>query len=121
MENRRKAALGVLVGCALGALASTLYTGGNNKSWLLVGMFVVWVLAPFVALAALVGRSVALALLIALASLLVYCYAAIGPPVLHRAALYLMVPLASWVVMSTAYLACRRRRRRGTADANSGL
>jgi hypothetical protein len=43
-------ALGVIIVGALGSLYLTMRAGGNNKSLLLVLLFLLWVLSPFAAL-----------------------------------------------------------------------
>jgi len=102
----------LVIACAAGALASTLYTGRHNPSWLLVGLFVVWVLAPYVAVAFyMMRRPAALALAVSVGSLLVYVYAAIGPGA-HGAFLYLIVPAGCWAALGAMSLVNERFRRR---------
>ena len=101
--------MAIVIACAAGALASTLYTGRHNRSWLLIGLFAIWVLSPFLAMAFyLMRRSAAIALFVAAGSLAVYGYAVMGRRA-HGAFLYLIVPAASWAALGTAYLASRPR------------
>jgi hypothetical protein len=98
---------------AVGALASlyfTLHAGHNNKSVLLVALFVVWVLSPFVALIAahpiyrlrppvIRGTLYCLMLVVTLGSLVGYS-GALTPAGAKPAGVFLVVPLLSWLLMA---------------------
>jgi hypothetical protein len=87
----------------------TLYAGHKNKSQLLVVLFIVWVLSPFVAIlaahavfrtrAAMVRVTVyCLMLVITFGSLLGYS-GALSPAGAKPAGVFLITPLLLWVVM----------------------
>lgn len=123
----RPAALGAALAGAVGVVVFMLMVGRHNQSWLLLGMFVGWVLAPFIAYA-LADRCCglwpaparmalhALALTVALGSLLIYGTMALGPPRPKPAAVFLLVPLGSGllalVVVPVVVLVSRRRASR---------
>ena len=115
---------------AMGAVALTLYAGrGNNLPFLMILMSG-WVFAPFFGFALasrFSGRwspSTRAALdivmiVLAVASLAIYSYDAIGPAHARRATPYVAVPIASWLLMVivvaiAAVLARRRARSVGT-------
>jgi hypothetical protein len=107
---RAAALIAVLVG-AVGSMGFTLRAGQHNKSRLLLVLFTLWVLSPFVALvwasvvskrwstltrAALYG----VMLLIALGSLAIYGEVAQGPPRAQTAFVFVVVPAASWLLIA---------------------
>ncbi len=109
----RAAAMILVVAGAAASLALTLQTGRHNNSRLLLTLFAVWVLSPFIALllagaaskrwpvprrATLYGVMLA----IAVGSVAVYGVVALGPPRAKPAFVFLVVPLASWLVMVVA-------------------
>ena len=111
----RNAALVALLIGAAGSLGFMFYVGRRNRSVVLVALFTVWVLSPFVALAW--GLVVALrwqafpralvyglALVLALGSAAFYARVALGPPRAQPAFTFLVVPLASWLVMAAGAL-----------------
>ena len=125
MIVRSAALIGVVAG-AVGSLAFMLRVGQRNKSVLLMMMFAVWVLAPFVALAWAHARSTGWAaltrstlyvvmLIVTLVSPIIYGTVALGPPRPKPASFFLVVPAASWlllvVAVSIAAWTARRRRR----------
>jgi hypothetical protein len=111
----------------VGSVVFTLMVGRHNESRVLVGLFTVWVLAPFIALG-LADRSsrrwsaptrmalYGVMLILALGSLLIYGTVALGPLRPKPAAVFLIVPLGSWllalVVVPLVALVSRRRARR---------
>lgn len=108
-ELLRRAALDAAVIGAVGSMVFMFMVGRHNKSWILMSMFTVWVLAPFIAygLADRLSRrwSVparkalhAVMLCVALGSLAIYGTVALGPPRPQPAAVFLLVPLASWLL-----------------------
>ena len=114
---------------AVGSLALMLYAGRHNASRLLLVIFTVWVLAPFVAAALANATSTAwsattraalhaVMLVLALGSLVVYAHDAARPRAAQAAFVYVMVPLASWIILVTvvplAALVSRRRSPRDT-------
>jgi hypothetical protein len=122
----RPAALGAAVAGAIGSVVFTLMVGRHNQSWILMGLFIVWVLAPFIAfgLADRLSRRWSvptrtalywITLIVALGSLLIYGTVALGPPRPKPAAVFLMVPLGSWllalVIVPLVAIISRRRAR----------
>ena len=99
----------VLLGAG-GSLSLMLHAGRHNHSVLLVGLFTIWVLSPFMAL--LVANVVSkrwpalthvtlfsLALVLTLGSLVAYS-GAWSPPRAKPAGVFLVVPLISWILMA---------------------
>ena len=93
---------------ALGSVGLTLLVGHRNDSRVLLALFALWVLSPFVALAWTHGAATRwsagmlatldrVTLLIALGSVLVYANVAFGPPMARPAFPFLVVPLVSWL------------------------
>jgi hypothetical protein len=121
-----------LVAIAIGGLGSaglTLYTGRRNPSALLMAVFVIWVLIPFVALAAADAMSkqwsaltrtalYALMFVVTLDSLGTYGYVAFGPPRPQPAFAFLVVPpvsvLLCAIVLRVAALIASKRVRADT-------
>ena len=102
--------IAVLTG-AVGSAASTLYVGRHNSSPILIGLFVVWVLSPFVGLAVAdpgSKRWSVLALAVTLASLGIYGDAVFNPPRERAAFVFLMVPLGSWLLLAIATFLSKR-------------
>lgn len=103
-----------LVGVSVGAVVSlclVLYNGRNNKSILLITLFVAWVLSPFIAL--LIADRVSkrwrdltrkllygIMLALTLVSLLSYS-GALSPAGTKTAFVFLVVPLISWMLIAT--------------------
>ena len=117
-----KAAAAVLAACAAAAGYFTLRAGAHNPSWVLKGLFLAWVLSPFVGLmaaGALANRWDArarqrlnrVAFAVALGSVAVYAAFALAPPLAKPASIFLAVPLAAWVLIAIAGAVGRRRAR----------
>jgi len=98
---------------ATGSVGAMLRIGQRNPSKLLLLAFVLWDVSPFVALAVADGMSkrwspltrktlYILMFLFAVGSLAIYGYIAFGPPRKKPAAMFLIVPFASWLLMSIA-------------------
>jgi hypothetical protein len=119
----RVAALIVVVAGALGSLGFLLREGRRTPRFLLV-LFVLWVLSPFVALVwanvvskrwSVVTRATlyTVTLFLSLGSLAIY--GAVGSLRAKPAAIFLMAPLASWllvaIVVPTAALMSNRAKR----------
>ncbi|HEX4165671.1 MAG TPA: hypothetical protein VHZ55_09355 [Bryobacteraceae bacterium] len=115
----------LLVG-AVGSVGFMLYAGRRNNSRLLLLLFTLWVLSPFVILllANVVGWRWPIVtraalyyvmLVLSLSSLAIYGYVALGPPRAKTAAVFVMVPPLSWLLMVVAIagagLAAGRRSR----------
>jgi hypothetical protein len=94
----------------------TLYAGRRNSSVLLIALFIVWVASPFGGLAWMERATPRpgfpwFALLISAASPVLYGYIALGPPRKHTAFTFLILPLASWLLIAvTAALGKRATR-----------
>ena len=125
---RTAAQVATMIG-GLGALASLLNAGRRTPALLLI-MFVGWVLGPFVVLAwanavsqrwSKPARTTlhVLTLCIALGSLAIYGDVALRPPKVTPTRTFLLVPLASLVLMaivgSITALMSRRKARDGAA------
>lgn len=124
MIPRPVALVAAVIG-AVGSVGMMLSVGDRNRQILfLIILFVGWVSSPFVALVAadILGKRWstltratlhALMLILALGSLAVYGSVVSGPPKAKPAALFLMVPLASWlliaIALSAATLIARKR------------
>jgi hypothetical protein len=107
----RGAALIAVLAGAVGSLGFLLRAGRRTPRFLLI-LFVFWVLSPFLALAwanlvsrrwSVVTRAIlhSVTLVLALGSLAIYGLVVLGPPRAKPAAVFLMVPLASWLLLAT--------------------
>jgi hypothetical protein len=107
---RAVAMIAVLAGAG-GSIGLMLRVGHRNNSRVLLVLFGIWVLSPFVALvwANLVSKRWAVltrttvygvTLVLTLGSLAIYGDVAFGPPRAKPAFLFLVVPLASWLLMA---------------------
>jgi len=110
LGSLRVAALIVAVTGAIGSLGFMLRVGERNNSRLLILLFAIWVLSPFVALVlaytvskrwAVLTRATlySLMLVIALVSLTLYGDVALGPPRPQPAFRFLVIPGASWLLI----------------------
>jgi hypothetical protein len=115
MSVQRVAAI-IAVAGAVCSLVLMLRVGHRNNSLLLMTLFAIWVLSPFVALLvaslALKRSPLILSLILALGSLIVYGDVAFGPPWAKPASAFLLVPLVSWLPIAIAAIASLRRARR---------
>ena len=123
-------ALAAVVAAAGGSVGLMLWVGRHNPSSVLLVLFALWVVSPFMGLQLVdmfskrwsvrtqaTLHSVTLAL--ALGSLAIYWYVALRPPTPTPAFVFLVVPLASWLLMAAAVPAAARisgtSARRGSA------
>jgi 4-amino-4-deoxy-L-arabinose transferase-like glycosyltransferase len=124
MTALRTAARIALVAGAAGSLALMFHAGRRNPSIILMGMFTIWVLSPFVGLALADLRSTrwpvpgrttlhVVTIVLALGSLVVFGVDSVRPFSPHTAFLYLVVPPATWLIatMAIALAAMTARRR----------
>ena len=106
------AMIAVLAGAAA-SIGFTLRVGHRNNSRVLLVLFGTWVLSPFIALVwanVVSKRWPALArttlytvmLVLTLGSLAIYGDVAFGPPRAKPAFVFLVVPLASWLLIAIA-------------------
>jgi len=105
----RATALIVVLAGAVGSVALMLHAGRHNDSRILLVLFTLWVLSPFVALvlASMVSKRwslptratlYSLMLALTLGSLAIYGDVALGPPRAKTAAVFVVVPPASWLL-----------------------
>lgn len=124
------ALIAVLAG-AVGSLGFMLHAGRHNNSRILLLLFAVWVLSPF--MAAVLANGVSkrwsvptrttlnvVMLVLTLGSLAVYGDVAFGHPRAKIGFVFLVVPLASWLLMAVvvpiaAFLSGRLSHRSGGA------
>ncbi|MGD0362195.1 MAG: hypothetical protein ABSC93_15075 [Bryobacteraceae bacterium] len=123
MSLLRVAALSTVPVGAAGAVALTLYTGRRNPSWLLMALFAFWVLSPFAALQLANVASkrysfhpraalYAVMLVVALGTLAVYGYVAFGPPRQKTAAVFVVTPPVSWLLIAAVAAITAHKSRR---------
>jgi hypothetical protein len=114
LRKMRVAALVAVLAGAVGAIGLWIYAAKHPPP-LIIALFVVWVLSPFVILG--IGHVVAkrwspgtqkalywVTLIIALATLVIYGDDAIAHRTTHPAFVYVAVPPASWLVTIAAVL-----------------
>ena len=115
-------ALGLVVAGAAASFSFMLQVGRHNRSRLLILLFTIWVLSPFVALisahalwkrlpARTGSRLDSLMLVLTLVSLTIYGRVALGSPISKPAFVFLVVPAASWAVIVVGGLFIRPRIR----------
>lgn len=113
MDHLRKAALIAVAVGAAGSVGSTLRACRHNHSRILIVLFVLWVLSPFVALVWAYGASnrwpisirrtlYGVVLVITAGSLALYGEVAFGPPRAQTASVFVVVPPASWLLIAMA-------------------
>jgi hypothetical protein len=127
----RAAALIALPAGAAGSIGFMLRAGHRNPSRVLLILFAIWVLSPFVALifATIVSKDwsvltrttlYGVMLVLTVSSLAIYGDVALGPPRAKTAFAFVVLPPASWLLIaittSIAALISRRRSRR-TSDS----
>lgn len=106
----RAVALAALLAGTLGSLGLTLYAGRQNDSRLLLTLFAIWVVSPFVG--AVLANAVAMRrpvfarstlyvamLVLAVGSLAIYGDAAFGHLGAKLGFVFLVVPLGSWLLL----------------------
>ena len=109
---RGAALIAVLAGAA-GSFGLMLHVGRRQSSLILIALFTVWELSPFVALACahvlskhwpVLTRAAlySVMLVLALGSVAIYGVVALGPPRPQPAFVFLVVPLASWLLIAIA-------------------
>ena len=121
---RALALVAVMTGAA-GSLGLMLSAGSRQRSLVLIGLFTGWVLSPFVALAwagfvskgwPSFARATLYGLMLLLTLVSLGMYDGILPmlPGSRPAAVFLVVPLGSWVLIAIAAFAARSRLMRAT-------
>ena len=122
----RAVAMILAVAGAAGSVGLMLRAGHRNGSRLLLTLFAIWVLSPFIALlvANLISKQwsvftratlYSLMLVLTLGSLAIYADVAFGPPRAKTAFAFVVVPPASWLLIAmvvpiAAFLSGRRSR-----------
>ena len=119
---RAAARIAVVIGAA-GSLALMFRAGRRQESIVLIALFAIWVLAPFVGLALADLRSkrwsvltratlYSVTLVLALGSLGIYGAHALWPPRAQAAFIFIVVPPATWLLsaISVALAGMRSRR-----------
>jgi hypothetical protein len=124
----RVVTLSTVAAAAVASLALMLFVGRRNPSVLLMALFAIWVLSPFVALAvaniistrwsvATRATLYVVTLVVTLGSFAIYADVVLRPPRATPASRFLLVPLGSWLLMTivvpTAAWLSRRRVNRG--------
>lgn len=115
--------LGVLALVGLGVAAAyslgfMYFVGRKNPSVILMVLFTVWVLLPFVGLAVAQRRAArwpsraqavfcTVMLIVMLGSPAIYGRIAFGPPTPQPAFMFIVVPFASWTLMAIVALVAR--------------
>lgn len=122
---RTIALLMILIG-SVGSIGFTLRAGGNNRSILLVALFVIWVFSPFIALLvaniaskrwADSARVLFLVLVIILTFGALTIYSGIlALPGTKPAFRFLITPLISWLLIIIVIFLSRRLSRRGDSS-----
>jgi hypothetical protein len=111
----RTATLIAVVAGAAGSLALMLHAGRRNNSRILLVLFTIWVLSPFVALVvadvvskrwSVLTRAAphSVMLVLTFGSLAIYGDVALGPPRAKTAFAFVVVPPASWLLIAMALL-----------------
>jgi len=107
---RTVATIAVVAGAG-GSTGLMLRVGHRNRSLILLALFGIWVLSPFIALvlASVVSKRwpvitraalYSVMLVLTLGSLAIYADVAFGPPRAKPAFVFLVVPLASWLLIA---------------------
>jgi hypothetical protein len=109
----RAAALIAVLAGAVGSFGLMHHAGRRNDSRILLVLFTIWVLSPFVALVladvvskrwSVLTRATlhSVMLVLTLASLAIYGDVALGPPRAKSAFVFVVVPPASWLLIAIA-------------------
>jgi hypothetical protein len=107
----RGAALIAVLAGAVGSFGLMLHAGRRQRSLILIGLFTVWELSPFLGLVcahvvskhwSVLTRATlyGVMLFLTLGSLAIYGDVALGPPRPKPAFVFLVVPLASWLLIA---------------------
>ncbi len=107
----RGAALIAVLAGAVGSVSLMVYVGRRNDSRILLGLFGLWVLSPFMVLvlANVVSKRwsvftratlYSVMLVLTLGSLAIYGDVAFGPPRAKAAFVFVVVPPASWLLIA---------------------
>jgi hypothetical protein len=113
----RTVALVVLLLGVVGSISLVLYNGRNNKSILLIALFLAWVLSPFIGLVIVdkvakdwrdISRKTLYIIMLVLTMVSLLSYSGLLSPAGTKTAfVFLVTPLISWVVISILILISR--------------
>lgn len=103
----------------IGSLYFMFNAGSNQKSILLLGIFTVWVLSPFIGLFLVtkISNRFAVAnnssfywlmIILTIGSLVAYS-GTLSPPATKPAFMFLIIPFVSWLFIATVYLIAKRK------------
>jgi hypothetical protein len=124
LNKLRPAAQVTTLAAGVGSVALVWWVGRGNPSLLLMALFTLWVLSPFVALiiadrlwhrlALSRATLLCLMLIVDIASVSAYLDVATRPPRTTPASVFVIIPLVSWgmitiVVSVSAFISHRRR------------
>jgi hypothetical protein len=114
--------LSILIG-AIGSLILTLHAGNRNKSVFLPVLFVIWVLSPYVALTASTlkpkNQSITSRIVLYVTAIIISLYPLLGYsgilnlPNAKHAAIFLITPLISWIIIVIVSIIILRWKKRG--------
>ncbi len=117
----RTISFAVLLAGVGGSFAFVLYNGRNNRSVLLIALFVIWVLSPFIMLLfankasetwKAGARKALFSLVLVITILSLVGYSGILRPAGARTAfVFLIVPLISWVLIAILLLITRSQNK----------
>ena len=116
MTDRLRLAASLAAGVmAVVSVAFMLRAAHRNPSVLLLVLMAIWVIAPFAALLLAIHVSnrkslCILTLFISVGALATYTIDALGPPRVKAAAVFVAVPLASWILSGIVLVVIRLRR-----------
>ena len=106
---------------ALGSLMMMFHAGRNNKSVILMAIFAIWVLSPFLTLMIAVIRfrqwpQAALRtlyiLMISITLISLVGFSGVWrPPGTKTAFVFLVIPFLSWIIMGVVYIAARSKNK----------
>ena len=126
----RAAGLIAALAGAAGSVALMLHAGRHNSSRVLPVLFTLWVLSPFMLLIlanvismrwSVLTRAAMqrVTLVIALGSVAIYGYVALGPPRAKTAFVFVVVPPASWLLIAIVVSIAARISSRNSPNRNA--
>jgi hypothetical protein len=121
----------VVLAGIVASLSLMFYAGRNNQSILLMSMFTAWVVSPFMVLLAASQVSakwkdkhqvVLNLIMLVVPALSVLAYGGkVSPAGTRPAFMFLVIPLASWLLFVTLYLAARRKEDHSGANPGQSI
>jgi hypothetical protein len=124
LNQVRKITFIVMLAGALGSIGLTFQAGRNNHSILLMMLFGIWVLSPFMGLAvayflsnrwSVLTRNILYLLAMVLTGVSILIYSGVwNPSGMKHAFAFLIFPLLSWIILAVVIpLAASRSRKQG--------